>query len=219
MNGHFYAHHQELETICALLRPMVCSAWGWLSGVSARQQATLQNDGSCTTLYACATMHGQTHIKFRGITVQLNVNCSSENGNHKTENIRIGNKLFSGPPISVHCLCVNRLENRAGEAATKHERVYRDNACCKMPEWHLTEKVGMILRCRFTTNAETMRLYAVIPTPRTLGKFLYASNIIRESTKWKAQLCICYVELNEKLCAVDYRVKEHWEKRMRLGNL
>jgi len=25
--GHFYAHHQELETICVLLRPMVCSAW------------------------------------------------------------------------------------------------------------------------------------------------------------------------------------------------
>ena len=25
--GHFYAHHQELETICALLSCMVCSAW------------------------------------------------------------------------------------------------------------------------------------------------------------------------------------------------
>ena len=25
--GHFYAHHQELESICALLPPMVCSAW------------------------------------------------------------------------------------------------------------------------------------------------------------------------------------------------
>ena len=25
--GHFYAHHQELETICVLLPPMVCSAW------------------------------------------------------------------------------------------------------------------------------------------------------------------------------------------------
>ena len=23
--GHFYAHHQELETICVLLPPMVCS--------------------------------------------------------------------------------------------------------------------------------------------------------------------------------------------------
>jgi len=25
--GHFYSHHQELETICVLLPPMVCSAW------------------------------------------------------------------------------------------------------------------------------------------------------------------------------------------------
>jgi len=25
--GHFYAHHHELETICVLLPPMVCSAW------------------------------------------------------------------------------------------------------------------------------------------------------------------------------------------------
>jgi len=25
--GHFYDHHQELETICVLLPPMVCSAW------------------------------------------------------------------------------------------------------------------------------------------------------------------------------------------------
>ena len=25
--GHFYAHHQELETICVLLPPTVCSAW------------------------------------------------------------------------------------------------------------------------------------------------------------------------------------------------
>ena len=25
--GHFYAHHQELETIYVLLPPMACSAW------------------------------------------------------------------------------------------------------------------------------------------------------------------------------------------------
>ena len=25
--GHFYAYHQELETICVILLPMVCSAW------------------------------------------------------------------------------------------------------------------------------------------------------------------------------------------------
>ena len=24
--GHFYAHHQELETVCVLLPPMVCDA-------------------------------------------------------------------------------------------------------------------------------------------------------------------------------------------------
>ena len=26
--GHFYAHHQELETVCVLLPPMVCNAVG-----------------------------------------------------------------------------------------------------------------------------------------------------------------------------------------------
>ena len=38
--GHFYAHHQELKTICVLLPPMVCSALVagcWRSG--AGQQA------------------------------------------------------------------------------------------------------------------------------------------------------------------------------------
>ena len=33
--GHFYAHHQELETICVLLPPMVCDtlvAGFWRSG-------------------------------------------------------------------------------------------------------------------------------------------------------------------------------------------
>ena len=38
--GHFYAHHQELEAICVLLPPMVCSALVagcWRSG--AGQQA------------------------------------------------------------------------------------------------------------------------------------------------------------------------------------
>ena len=27
MFRHFYAHHQELETVCALLPPMVCCDW------------------------------------------------------------------------------------------------------------------------------------------------------------------------------------------------
>ena len=38
--GHFYAHHQELETICVLLPHMMCNALvagGWRSGVG--QQA------------------------------------------------------------------------------------------------------------------------------------------------------------------------------------
>ena len=34
--GHFYAHHQELETICVLLLPMVCSAWLLIVGVRSR---------------------------------------------------------------------------------------------------------------------------------------------------------------------------------------
>ena len=46
--GHFYAHHQELETICVLLPPMVCDALiagCWRSG--AGQQA--MRSGCCTT--------------------------------------------------------------------------------------------------------------------------------------------------------------------------
>ena len=34
--GHFYAHHQELETIFVLLPPMVCSAWLLVVGVRCR---------------------------------------------------------------------------------------------------------------------------------------------------------------------------------------
>ena len=44
--GHFYAHHQELETICVLLPPMVCDALvagGWRSG--ARQPAMRSGRG------------------------------------------------------------------------------------------------------------------------------------------------------------------------------
>ena len=48
--GHFYAHHQELETICVLLPPMVCSAW--LLVVGGRVQDSrlcVQEEGCCTT--------------------------------------------------------------------------------------------------------------------------------------------------------------------------
>ena len=34
--GHFYAHQQELETICVSLPPMVCSAWLLVVGVRCR---------------------------------------------------------------------------------------------------------------------------------------------------------------------------------------
>ena len=38
--GHFYAHHQELETLCVLLPPMVCSALvAGCRGLGAGQQA------------------------------------------------------------------------------------------------------------------------------------------------------------------------------------
>ena len=37
--GDFYAHHQELETICVLLPPMVCSAFLLVVGVRKRDSA------------------------------------------------------------------------------------------------------------------------------------------------------------------------------------
>ena len=38
--GHYYSHHQELDTICALLPPVVCSAWLMVVGgqVGVEQQ-------------------------------------------------------------------------------------------------------------------------------------------------------------------------------------
>ena len=50
--GHFYAHHQELETICVLLPPMVCSAW--LLVVGGQMQGSrlwVQEEWCCTMLY------------------------------------------------------------------------------------------------------------------------------------------------------------------------
>ena len=48
--GHFYAHHQELETICVLLPPMVCSAWLLVFGgqVQSSRQC-IQEEGCCVT--------------------------------------------------------------------------------------------------------------------------------------------------------------------------
>ena len=48
--GHFYAHHQELETICVLLPPMVCSAWLLIVGGQVPgSRLCVQEEGCCTT--------------------------------------------------------------------------------------------------------------------------------------------------------------------------
>ena len=48
--GHFYAHHQELETICVLLPPMVwCSAWLLVVGGQVQSSRLwVQEEGCCT---------------------------------------------------------------------------------------------------------------------------------------------------------------------------
>ena len=49
--GHFCAHHQELETICVLLPPMVCSAWLLVVGGQVQgSRQCVQEEGCCTTL-------------------------------------------------------------------------------------------------------------------------------------------------------------------------
>ena len=48
--GHFCAHHQELETICVLLPPMVCSAWLLVVGGQVQGgRVCVQEEGCCTT--------------------------------------------------------------------------------------------------------------------------------------------------------------------------
>ena len=48
--GHFCAHHQELETICVLLLPMVCSAWLLVVGGQAQgSRLCVRKEGCCTT--------------------------------------------------------------------------------------------------------------------------------------------------------------------------
>jgi hypothetical protein len=59
--GHFYAHHQELETICVLLSPMVCSAW--LLVVEGQVQGSrlcAQEEGCCTTKSCNIPLPGHT---------------------------------------------------------------------------------------------------------------------------------------------------------------
>jgi len=48
--GHFYAHHQDLEPICVLLPPIVCSAW--LLVVGGQMQGSrlcIQEEWYCKT--------------------------------------------------------------------------------------------------------------------------------------------------------------------------
>ena len=48
--GHFYAHHQEFETICLLLPPMVCGAWLLVVGGQVQgSRLCVQEEGCCTT--------------------------------------------------------------------------------------------------------------------------------------------------------------------------
>jgi hypothetical protein len=48
--GHFYVHHQELETICVLLPRMVCSAWLLVVGGQVQSsRLSVQEEGCCTT--------------------------------------------------------------------------------------------------------------------------------------------------------------------------
>ena len=51
--GHFYAHHQELETIFVLLPPMVCSAWLLVVGGQVHgSRLCVQEEGCCTECQA-----------------------------------------------------------------------------------------------------------------------------------------------------------------------
>ena len=48
--GHFYAHHQELETICVLLPPVVCSVWLLVVGGQVQDSwLCVQEEGCCTS--------------------------------------------------------------------------------------------------------------------------------------------------------------------------
>ena len=53
--GQLYVHHQELETICVLLPPMVCSAWLLVVGGQVQgRKLCLQEEGNSTTaLQSC----------------------------------------------------------------------------------------------------------------------------------------------------------------------
>ena len=51
--GHFCAHHQELETICVLLPPMLCRAWLLVVGGQVQgSRLGVQEEGYCTASHA-----------------------------------------------------------------------------------------------------------------------------------------------------------------------
>ena len=59
--GHLYAQHQELETICVLLPPMVCSAWLLVVGVQVQgSRLCVQEEGCCTTASCNIPFPGRT---------------------------------------------------------------------------------------------------------------------------------------------------------------
>jgi hypothetical protein len=49
--AHFYAHHQELETICVLLPPMVPSAWLLVVGSQVQGSRLCVQEEGCCTMY------------------------------------------------------------------------------------------------------------------------------------------------------------------------
>ena len=53
--GHFYAHHQELETVCVLVPPMVCSAVRVKYMISVKQR------------YVCSEFCGDCVVCVRGL--------------------------------------------------------------------------------------------------------------------------------------------------------
>ena len=63
--GHFYAHRQELETICELLPPMVCSACLLVVGGQVHEAGceSRKRDAAATSNQALHTIGGNnTHI-------------------------------------------------------------------------------------------------------------------------------------------------------------
>ena len=57
--GHFYAHHQELETICVLLPPMACIAWLLVIGGQVQTAGYASRKRDVARLQSCnIPLHG-----------------------------------------------------------------------------------------------------------------------------------------------------------------